>query len=31
KAKKLALTAVMRKLLTILNAMVRDKTRWQNA
>ncbi|MEA2979845.1 MAG: hypothetical protein QOF09_5203, partial [Alphaproteobacteria bacterium] len=29
--KKLALTAVMRKLLTILNAMVRDKTRWQNA
>ena len=31
KAKKLALTAVMRKLLTILNAMVRDKARWQNA
>jgi transposase len=31
KAKKLALTAVMRKLLTILNAMVRDKTRWQTA
>jgi transposase len=31
KAKKLALTAVMRKLLTILNAMVRDNTRWQNA
>jgi transposase len=31
KAKKLALTAVMRKLLTILNAMVRNNTRWQNA
>ena len=31
KAKKLALTAVMRKLLTILNAMVRDNTRWQSA
>jgi transposase len=31
KAKKLALVAVMRKLLTILNAMVRDKTTWQNA
>ena len=31
KPKKLALTAVMRKLLTILNAMVRDKTPWQNA
>jgi transposase len=31
KVKKLALTAVMRKLLTILNAMVRDNTRWQNA
>ena len=31
KAKKLALTAVMRKLLTILNAMVRDGTTWQNA
>ena len=31
KAKKLALTAVMRKLLTILNAMVRDKTTWQSA
>jgi transposase len=31
KPKKLALTAVMRKLLTILNAMVRDNTRWQNA
>jgi transposase len=31
KVKKLALTAVMRKLLTILNAMVRDNKRWQNA
>jgi len=31
KAKKLALTAVMRKLLTILNAMIRDNTRWQSA
>lgn len=31
KAKKLALTAVMRKLLTILNAMVRDNRRWQTA
>jgi transposase len=31
KAKKLALTAVMRKLLTIINAMVRDNARWQNA
>lgn len=31
KAKKLALTAVMRKLLTILNAMVRDNKRWQIA
>lgn len=31
KAKKLALTAVMRKLLTILNAMVRDNRRWQIA
>ncbi|HEY5964366.1 MAG TPA: transposase, partial [Xanthobacteraceae bacterium] len=31
KPKKLALTAVMRKLLTILNAMVRNKTRWQTA
>lgn len=30
KAKKLALTAVMRKLLTILNAMVRDNSRWQS-
>ena len=31
KAKKLALTAVMRKLLTILNAIVRDNKKWQNA
>ena len=31
KAKKLALTAVMRKLLTILNAILRDKTPWQPA
>ena len=31
KPKKLALTAVMRKLLTILNAMMRDRTPWQNA
>jgi transposase len=31
KAKKVALTAVMRKLLTILNAMIRDQTPWQNA
>jgi transposase len=31
KAKKLAITAVMRKLLTILNAMIRDNTTWQNA
>jgi len=31
KCKKLALTACMRKLLTILNAMVRDKTTWQTA
>ena len=31
KSKKLALTAVMRKLLTILNAMVRDNIRWQSA
>jgi transposase len=29
KAKKLALTAVMRKLLTILNAILRDGTPWQ--
>ena len=31
KPKKLALTAVMRKLLTILNAIVRDRTPWQYA
>jgi transposase len=31
KAKKLALVAVMRKLLTILNAIVRDQNPWQNA
>ena len=31
KPKKVALTAVMRKLLTILNAMVRDRTPWQHA
>ena len=31
KPKKLALTAVMRKLLTILNAILRDRTPWQNA
>jgi transposase len=31
KARKLALTAVMRKLLTILNAMARDNKRWQPA
>jgi transposase len=31
KAKKLAITAVMRKLLTILNAMIRDNRPWQNA
>lgn len=31
KAKKLALVAVMRKLLTILNAIIRDQTPWQNA
>ncbi len=30
KPKKLALTAVMRKLLTILNAIVRDQKPWQN-
>jgi transposase len=28
KPKKLALTACMHKLLTILNAMVRSRTRW---
>jgi transposase len=31
KPKKLALIAVARKLLTILNAMLRDKKPWQNA
>lgn len=31
KPKKLALTACMRKLLTILNAMLRDQRPWQNA
>jgi transposase len=31
KAKKLAITAVMRKLLTILNAIIRDRRPWQNA
>jgi transposase len=31
KAKKVALTAVMRKLLVILNAIVRDRTPWQSA
>jgi transposase len=31
KAKKLALVAVMRKLLTILNAIIRDQIPWQNA
>lgn len=31
KPRKLALVAVMRKLLTILNAIVRDQTPWQNA
>lgn len=31
KAKKLAITAVMRKLLTILNAMIRDNRPWQSA
>ena len=29
KAKKLALTACMRKLLTILNAMVKSRTSWR--
>jgi len=29
KAKKLALTACMRKLLTILNAMVKSRTPWR--
>ena len=31
KPAKLALIAVARKLLTILNAMMRDRTPWQNA
>jgi transposase len=31
KPKKLALTALMRKLLTILNAILRDRRPWQNA
>lgn len=31
KAKKLALTACMRKLLTILNAMVRDRAQWDES
>jgi transposase len=31
KAKKVAIIAVMRKLLTILNAILRDKKPWQNA
>ena len=31
KPRKLALTAVMRKLLTILNAILRDQNPWQNA
>jgi len=31
KAKKLAITAVMRKLLTILNAIIRDRRPWQDA
>lgn len=31
KAKKVALTACMRKLLTILNALLKHKTRWQTA
>ncbi len=31
KPKKLALVAVMRKLLVILNAIIRDRTPWQNA
>ena len=30
KAKKVALVACMRKLLTILNAMIRSKTVWKN-
>jgi transposase len=31
KAKKVALTACMRKLMTILNAMVKNKTRWDES
>ncbi|HEX7011422.1 MAG TPA: IS110 family transposase, partial [Steroidobacteraceae bacterium] len=31
KAKKLALTACMRKLLTILNAMARDRSAWDES
>ncbi len=31
KEKKVALTACMRKLLTILNAMIRHQTKWQAA
>ena len=31
KAKKVAITAVMRKLLTILNAIIRDRRPWQTA
>jgi transposase len=31
KAKKLALTACMRKLLTILNSMVKSRTSWRHA
>ena len=31
KPKKVAIIAVARKLLTILNAILRDKTPWQNA
>ena len=31
KLKKVALTAVMRKLLTILNAILRDQKPWQTA
>ena len=31
KPKNVAFTAVMRKLLTILNAIVRDQTPWQHA
>ena len=30
KEKKVALTACMRKLLTILNAMVKQQTKWQD-